>query len=55
MILPPPAPDPLPSPSVAFRPYQAPAIVHKAQLKHFSGSPLAVDPNAADNLLGLPK
>lgn len=33
--------------------YEAPAIVHKAELKHFSGSPLATDPNAPD-LLGLP-
>ncbi len=55
MTTPPPAPDPLPSPAVAPHPYQAPAIVHKAQLKHFSGSPLAVDPNSPENVLGLPQ
>jgi hypothetical protein len=52
MITPPPAPAPTPVPAHA---YQAPAIVHKAQLKHFSGSPLAVDPNSPENVLGLPQ
>ncbi len=48
----PPAPTPVAKPLPT---YQAPAIVHKAQLKHFSGSPLAVDPNSPENVLGLPQ
>lgn len=46
------------TPAPAARPlpaYEAPAIIHKAQLKHFSGSPLAVDPNSPENVLGLPQ
>lgn len=49
---------PLPMPVAKSDPtpvYEAPAIVYRAQLKHFSGSPLATDPNAPDNLLGLPR
>lgn len=54
MTTPPPAPAP--TPAAKPRPtYRAPAIVHKAQLKHFSGSPLAVDPNSPENVLGLPQ
>ncbi len=50
----PPAPTP-PQHPIPAPTYEAPAIVHRAHLKHFSGSPLAVDPNAPDNLLGLPQ
>lgn len=49
-----PSPAPAPAPNLDPAPvYEAPRIVHKGQLKQFSGSPLAVDPGA--DVLGLPK
>lgn len=43
-------PTPRPTPT-----YEAPAIVYKGELKQFTGSPLAVDPSAPGNVLGLPQ
>lgn len=48
--------NPIPTPEPATKPilvYEAPRIVHKAELKQFTGSPLVVDPGA--DVLGLPQ
>ncbi len=45
---------PQPAAEELARIYQPPRIVHKRELKQFSGSPLVVDPGSPD-ALGLPK